>query len=312
MKQTVDFFIVGEPKSGTTALAHFLGQHPAIGISTPKEPHYFASDLHRECDAFHGPKNHHFPIRTRKQYLACFAPVADRPMWAEGSTHYMYSTEAATNIHRHNPDAKIIIMLRNPVDFVHSLHMQYVNNGNEDEPDFARALSLEPARRRGQQFPPGVRCPSHLYYSERVQFAEHLARYLQQYPANQIKVIIMEEFTADNQQTYLETLDFLGLEPPAELPHFAPVHDSKTPRFKALHRTLNRPAMKRAVLRAVGANHYDRVKDAAALLVMKRQSRDALSPELRQQLQAEYEPAVRQLAKLLDRPDLPALWGYDA
>lgn len=311
MKHPVQIFIVGEPKSGTTALAQFLGGHPDIGIATPKEPHFFATDLRHESDVFNGPKNHHFAIRTPEQYEQCFAPVVNKPLWVDGSTHYLWSTEAAANIKQHNPEARIIAMFRNPADFLHSLHMQYINNGSEDEPDFEQALKLETLRKSGRNLPLGVRTPSHLFYSERARYAEQLQRFLHQFPAEQVKVIIMEEFNRDNQGTYLDVLQFLGVTASATPPEFTIVHGSKTPRFKRLHKALNHPALKYSVLRIVGPNRYDAVKDSVARVALKKQARQAMPPRLRAQLMQQFEPEVRKLAAIINRPDLPALWGYD-
>lgn len=312
MSRAVDFFIVGEPKSGTTALAQFLGEHPRVGIATPKEPHFFATDLHAESDVFHGDRNHNFPIRTEAQYRACFTAVADKGVWGEGSTHYLCSFDAAANIAAHNPSAKIIAMFRNPADFLHSLHMQYVNNGSEDVTDFAQALALEDKRKAGRSLPKGVRTPSHIFYSERVRYAEQLQRFLDVFPREQVEIIIMEEFNRDNRSTYLRVLDFLGLEHPTVLPNFGVVHGSKAPRFKRLHRALNHPSVKYGVLRIVGANRYDAIKDKAANIMLKKQARQKLDPELRQRLMMQFEPEVRTLAKLVDRPDLLKLWGYES
>lgn len=305
----IDFFIVGEPKSGTTALAQFLGEHPDVGIANPKEPHYFATDLHQESDAYHGPKNHHFAIRTPEQYAACFAKVQAKKILGEGSTHYLSSHQAATNIYAHNPQAKIIIMLRNPVDFLSSLHMQYVNNGGEDEADFAKALALEPARKSGRNLPQGIRCPSDLYYSQRVDYAAQIARFQAVFPPQQIKFIIMEEFNADNQAVYLDVLTYLELPKPATLPLFTTVHGSKAPRWARVHRVLNHPRLKYLVLKLVGANRYDDVKDRVAGLVLKKQPRISLSPVVRAQLQTQFKPNIKAAAKAIKRPDLLTLWG---
>lgn len=311
MHRTVDFFIVGEPKSGTTALAKFLGQHPDIGISSPKEPHYFAVDLHRESDDYHSGKRRHFEVRTLEEYESCFNSVKEKPVWGEASTHYMCSHEAAEKIRLYNPAAKIIVMLRNPVDFLHSLHMQYVNNGSEDEHDFERALALEQARRAGRNIPGGTRCPSHLHYSERVRYAEHLARFRSQFPSEQIKVIITEEFNADNEGTYLDVLKFLDVGLSAPLPEFTVVHGSKAPRFKLLHKALNHIALKNSVMRLVGPSRYDRVKNRVATVMLKKQTRPDLSRELRTRLMCSFEPEVRKISEVVKRPDLPRIWGYE-
>ncbi len=310
MQHPVDFFIVGEPKSGTTALAYFLAQHRDIGISTPKEPHYFATDLQAESDAFHGGKRRHFEVRTVDQYERCFDTVSSKKLWGEGSTHYMCSRDAARNIHEYNPQAKIIVMLRNPVDFLHSLHMQYVNNATEDEPDFDKALALEPYRKAGHRIPRRARCPSHLYYSERIKYAEHLARFQQYFPASQIRVIITEEFNADNERFYRDILQFLGADATAPLPEFKIVHGSKAPRSRVMHATLNNLALKNAVMRAVGPSRYDTIKNGVARLVLKKQARRPLDAKLRIRLMDMSRPQVDTLAERLGRDDLPTLWQY--
>lgn len=307
----VDFFIVGEAKSGTTALAQFLSEHHDIGMSNPKEPHYFATDSITECDEFHGGKKRHFTVRTAEQYAACFSHCQDAKLWGEGSTHYIYSTEAAKNIHDYNPKAKIIIMLRNPVDFIHSLHMQYVNNATEDEADFAAALAKESVRKQGRDIPARTRCPSYLYYSERVKYTSQIQRYYDQFPRSQILFIINEEFNRDNAGTVRRVLEFLGADPDFQ-PAFTTVHASKTPRFMTLHHVLNSLIFKSAVQRLVGPQHYERVKNTAASVFLKEQPRIPLDQDLRQRLMQDYESEVHKVAACIQRTDLPKLWGYGA
>jgi len=305
----VDVFIVGEPKSGTTALASFLDQHPDIDVSRPKEPHYFATDLIRESDEFHGGSRRHFEVRTPDEYAACFAHSAPSRHKVDASTHYLTSHEAARNIHAYNPDAKIIILLREPVSFVRSLHQQYVNNGTEDEPDFRQALAKEPARKHGAQIPAHTRCPSHLYYSERVKYADHIQRFLDVFPRDQILVLLQEEFMADNEATYRSATEFIGIDS-TFTPVFSHVHGSKAPRNRVVHRLLNNSQLKQSVRSVVGAQRYDKFKHAASSVFLKQQPRTALDPALRQRLKTAYTSEVTNVARLINRPDLPALWHY--
>lgn len=157
----VDFFIVGFMKSGTTALASFLSQHPDICISVPKEPGYFATDFMEESDNFHGKKVY-FKVRTHQQYSDIYKHSEPSQKSGEASTAYIYSKVAAENIKKYNPRAKIIIMIRNPIDFLHALHMQYLNETVEDEKDFVKALQLEDKRKNGENIPSRVRVPSYL------------------------------------------------------------------------------------------------------------------------------------------------------
>src|SRR3954468_1950993 len=110
------FFIVGAPKCGTTSLNDYLRQHPRIFIPERKELHYFGSDL-----TFLKTQR-----PTREEYLAHFAAAQPQQIAGEASVWYLYSQLAAREIHDFCREAKFIIMLRNPVDMMHSLHSQYL------------------------------------------------------------------------------------------------------------------------------------------------------------------------------------------
>ena len=101
MSAPPDFAIVGEPKSGTTALADFLGGHPGICMSVPKETAYFATDLREESDRFHG-RPAYFEFRTEEDYETAFAHC-EGGLRGDGSTAYLHSREAAANLHEANP-----------------------------------------------------------------------------------------------------------------------------------------------------------------------------------------------------------------
>src|SRR5665648_698992 len=116
----VDFFIVGQPKSGTTALAQFLEEHPEITITIPKETGFWARDLMDESEAFHSTKNFQ-TVRSMEEYTNSFKHANKDQLVGDASTTYLYSKTAAKEIKKYNPKAKIIIMLRNPMDMVYSL-----------------------------------------------------------------------------------------------------------------------------------------------------------------------------------------------
>ena len=110
----VDFFIAGAPKCGTSSLAHYLSQHPQVCFSTPKEPGYFA---------FNHPESR--LAETEKEYRKSFTCTKKyKQLKGEGSTIYLYSGEAFKKIMAHNENAKIILLLRNPIDLAYSLFLQ--------------------------------------------------------------------------------------------------------------------------------------------------------------------------------------------
>lgn len=210
MKTSPDFFIAGNSKSGTTALYHYLARHPAICMSNPKEPNFFAEDfLHNEGVGA-------FSKRTVAEYRQCFAHATTEELWGEASACYLYSTEAAAQIHAVNPDAKIIAIFREPVDFLFSYHLQMLQNPvseGETEKDFTAALALEHARKQGRQLPEGCLIPQLLYYSERVHYTEQLLRFRERFGPEQMRVYVYEDFKSDNEGVFRDILSFLDLDP---------------------------------------------------------------------------------------------------
>src|SRR5580692_5743985 len=106
-----NFFIVGAPKCGTTALNHYLSAHPEIFMAK-KEMHHFGADLKFGSQFFR---------RDRDEYLAEFAEGHGRKGVGETSVWYLFSREAAAELKAFNPEARVIIMLREPVEMVQSL-----------------------------------------------------------------------------------------------------------------------------------------------------------------------------------------------
>jgi hypothetical protein len=303
----IDFAIVGQPKSGTTALATFLGQHPQICMSIPKEPHYFATDLIEESDAFYGSRKY-FDSRTEQDYAGFFAHCRPDQLRGEASTQYLLSKKAAANIRAVNPHARIFVMLREPVAFMHSLHQEHLNQTLEDEVDFARALEKEPLRKAGQSLPARVRCPSYLFYRERADYSTQLARYFEAFPREHVLVMTMEEFRSDNERHYRNALDLLGVDS-QYVPEFGLVNVSRAPRSGWLNHALNTPALKHALSRALGPHRYVSMRDRVAGVVLKKQTRPELSPLLERELRDELAPEVDRVSELLGR-DLRPVWGY--
>ena len=153
-----NFFILGAPKCGTTALSAYLREHPRVFVSQPKEPHYFCDDF----DYYYAPGQ-----RSEAHYLGLFADADERHLAVgEASVWYLYSATAARNIIAFAPDARIIVMVRNPVELVPSLHSQLRYMLDEAEPDPAAAWDLLDARARGEGLPDTVRVPEFLQYRD--------------------------------------------------------------------------------------------------------------------------------------------------
>ncbi|GGL28967.1 sulfotransferase [Phycicoccus endophyticus] len=303
----VDFAIVGEPKSGTTALAQFLAEHPGVALSVPKESSYFSTDFRRESDAYHG-RPVYFSYRTSEQFAATYAHAEEGQLLGDASTSYAYSAEAADNLHDHNPDLRVILMVRNPVTMLHALHMQYVNETVEDIEDFAEALAAEEDRKAGRRLPARVRVPSYLFYRERVRFADHIEKFHRVFGPEQVLVLVNEDFRRDNAGGYERVLRFIGADTSVSV-DFAEVHGSKAPRFKRLNAVLNSPRAKKTLYSLLGGRAYTRVRSTVARAVMKEAPREQLDPALRRSLERKLRPEVERLSGLLGR-DMAAVWGF--
>jgi hypothetical protein len=133
-----DFCIVGAPKCGTTALASYLGAHPAIFMSPIKEPNYFCFDAPRRR-----------VVDSLEMYSSLFEPAAHWKICGEASTSYLFSNKTVPAILDSNPAANIIAMVRNPLEMVVSDHAQKVYNLQENEPDFEKAWRLSPETGEG-------------------------------------------------------------------------------------------------------------------------------------------------------------------
>lgn len=294
------FFIVGAPKCGTTALSEYLRGHPRAFVSTPKEPHYFCADL----DYYYRPGE-----RSLEHYLGLFEDASEQHLAVgEASVWYLYSQDAVPAILDRYPDARIIAMVRNPVEMVPSLHSQLLYALDEDVADVEEAWGLQAERAAGRRIPSGCRVPSFLQYGDACRLGEQIERLRSHVPPDQLLVIVMDDMRADPRGTYLRTLAHLGL-PDDGRTEFPRVNANKVHRAGALARLTQRPP--RALVKA--AEGAKRVTGIERLGVLQRvrdrnrsvQERPAPSEEFLQELRDYYREDVGLLGELLGR-DLSA------
>lgn len=293
MTGSPSFFIVGAPKAGTTSLNDYLAQYPDIFIPAAKEMHFFGADLEQ--------KKRKEAALTREAYLTHFSTMTDEVIAGEASVLYLKSETAAEEIRDFCPEARIIVMLRQPAELIYSLHAQLISQGDEDVEDFAAALDLEPDRKAGRRLPKGVKVPDDgLFYREVARLGSQLERYLAVFPSEQVHVIFFEDFSADPQGEVDKVRTFLGL-PPAITPIDTSVRNpASRPRSRLLTRFLYHPpgwaiAMaKRLAPRGALVALRDRMRrfnDVKA-------QRAPMAPALRYVLTCEFEPEIAKLEAL--------------
>jgi len=195
-----NFFIVGAPKAGTSALYRYLDQHSQIYMSTRKEPHYFSIKTVSENDS-------RKPIRSKKKYLSLFNNVKKEKIVCEASTSYLSDPEAPKLIREIIPQAKILISIRDPIERAFSAYLMIRNSGLV-EPTFHKQLQLELNQKMDLDKP---NC--HLYAGL---YSENILRYLNIFGSNQIKTIIFEEWITNPQKTIEEIIEFLEIDVPSD------------------------------------------------------------------------------------------------
>lgn len=290
-----NFFIVGAPKCGTTALYEYLRPHPNIFMPEVKEPHFFAKDLGT------------YPrIKTLQEYTEIFAGSSDAHLRiGEASVYYLRSSVAIANIREFNPEAKIIAMFRNPVEMVYSLHSQLLYVAEEREHDFETAWRLQERRSRGLDLPPGSRGAFLLQYAQVGQFGTQAQRLLSIFPPAQVKLILFDDFAASPQAVYDDLIGFLGV-PHDNRTDFPRINDNKRARLSWLGGFARKPprVLRTAVQRlkqAVGAEGINAVKTRIVGLNTVKERREPLSPEFRGELVETFREEVALLSRLLNR-----------
>ncbi|MCG8588836.1 MAG: sulfotransferase domain-containing protein [Proteobacteria bacterium] len=296
-----NFFLVGAPKCGTTALAAYLRSHPEIFVSEPKEPNYFARHLTLAPELL-DPDS---PQLRLESYLDLFRGAEPRHRAiGEASTRYLRSRQALEELRAFAPDARIIVQVRNPVDLAYSWHSQKCYENQEDVADFESAWRLSELRAQGEKLPHGLRVRDALDYRHVAQLGTQLETVLRLFPREHVLVLVHDDLVRDPLAVYERTCAFLGV-PLDGRREFPVVNGAKQHRLPALRRWLQvRPdwievtllrLRKRLGVETLGVGRFvDHVTTVS-------QRRAELPPALRAEMLAHFAPEIDALERLLER-----------
>lgn len=291
------FFMVGAARAGTTSMYDYLRSHPQIYMPPSvagKEPSFFCDLVppwaagYRDLDA----------------YLSLFAKGRGFSAVGDGSTNYLVAPESARRIGERYPNAKILIILRDPVGRAYSLYRYICAWGFEDAPTFEKALAREADRFGNARFIEEWQLLYHafLYYHSGL-YSEQVARYLQVFPREQVHIILFDDMRKNLLATVQGVYRFLGVDAGFE-PDLDSRNASSFPLSVKLQAFISRrwndnPLRRRGQVRRRDQTHYPTALAINQLLGIYRNER--LRPETARALRQRFAPDIVKTAALIGR-----------
>ncbi|MGI9509296.1 MAG: sulfotransferase family protein [Geminicoccaceae bacterium] len=245
------FFIIGAPRCGTTSLSRYLRKHRQISFSKPKETHFFLNSHQIASDQ-----------QMRNTYLSHFHPKLAEHHLAigDGSVSHLYSDDAIKEILRFDPEARFIVLTRNPIDLVQSYHRRLLYTLDEDVRDFPTAWQLQPERAAGKSLPKKCRDPRLLRYEDIGKIGSRIENLLRHVPREQCLIILFDEFISSPLAVYRKALAFIGLDYDGrtEFPVYAAQSEFRSKAVQAL--VMNPPSWVLKLLTLQKGNLRQRLK----------------------------------------------------
>ena len=297
MQRKVDFFVIGVARGGTTSLYNYLQQHPMIFLPKVKECNYFSNVESMDKEAYTHPepdREYHMKIiRDEKVYKSLFKPADTGQLMGEVSPSYMWDRDTARRIYDYNPNAKILVSLRNPANRAHSHYLMHYQTSHDKSTTFEEALDAPEKKIWG----------GGNMYEEMGLYYEQLKPYYDLFGMENIKVLISEDWTLRNGDALMEVFDFLGLEEVAfddDTSHNA----SKKIKNKGLLDLLRSEKIKRPIKWLLPESTKDRLKDR---LFYKEGEKEDIAPETYNRLMDYYREDIDKTAQLIG-VDLNEYW----
>jgi hypothetical protein len=289
-----NFFIAGAARSGTTALWHYLRQHPDVFMAPAKEPSFFCSTA---------PPS--WAVRDFDTYLSLFAGANGHLAIGEASTAYFGSEESPGLIRSRYPHARIILMLRNPVDRAYSLYRLNCSLGVERFGSFERALAVEDERLASDGFKRNnpYFWAAYLYFRSGLT-ASKLALFQRTFPPEQLHIILFDDFEKHRLEATRDVFRFIGVDP-SFTPDVPVVHQSGFPLWPLSHYVVCRAAERLAPRKPdqppTRLGHCFRAAYRLNLRAGAKLRGKAVKPSTRRELLQRYRDDIEQTGALLGR-----------
>lgn len=295
-----NFLIIGAAKSGTSSLHFYMAQHPEIYMTPEKQTYFFAyEDSQPE---FYGPGDQeemsgHLVTRL-EDYQAQFAGVTTEKAIGEACSVYLYDSKSPSAIKRHIPEAKLIIILRDPAERAYSSFMQHIREGYEPVTDFEEALKLENERIQKQW--------RHLWhYRTRGFYYKQIQTYLELFDQSQIRIYLFEDLKHNSQNLLKDIFQFLGVNDSFVPDTSKKFNASGIPRSRTALRLIMRPNILKSVAKPLLPKRIRETVKSFVTTSPLSLRRPPMTTKVRRDLVEGYRHDIEQLQDLLDR-DLSA------
>lgn len=279
----VDFFIVGAPKAGTTSLYHYLNEHSEIEMSSQKEPDFF-SDQSLQKQKLYYDKNR---IDTLEKYNSLFEKE-DVILRGDSSVSYLFYEDVPHKIITYNPDAKIIIMLRNPIDRAFSHYLMDYSLGLISE-SFETIIQKQSKHKN-----------ANLFYQQYIQVSEYskqIKRYLEVFSKDNIHFIDYEDFKNDTSDVVNSVFLFLGVNDDFQ-PYLKKKYNTYTaPKNSLIRYVYSFVAFRKMVANILSKNLTKTIRN----LLFRSDKKPQLTELTRNFLKKHFESDVRELSELLNK-----------
>ena len=260
-------------------------------MSNPKEPHFFGTDL-RGYRANESELEYHNICRKDQGSIM-----------GEASVFYLMSADAFEQIHAYNSDSKFVIMLRDPIEMIPSLHSQLVYTQDENIEDFSVAWNISRKRQNGYYVPKRARSHLPLQYRECAKYAKQLGKLKKYFNNDNLHIILFDEFKRDPRRCVSQVLNFLEIQDFSDKIQYKLCNPNTMNRSRLIARFLRHPPsivvrLKRSLLGRGRSSFRDKLIDINTLQAF----REPLDPDIKREIITEYREDVSDLSKLIGRP----------
>jgi hypothetical protein len=288
------FLILGAMKSGTTALYTLLDAHPEVYMSPVKEPNFFAfagQELDFQAPIDRRPDGiNNASITDQSEYEALFDDADPEQARGEASHTSLYWPDAAANVKRLVPEARLVAILRNPVERAYSEYMHFRRDEEEPIEHFAEALAAEEERIQ-KHWALGR-------YVDRGRYDEQLERYVDRFDREQLRIFLHDDLVERPDNLVRSLFDHVGVDPSVEVQQNRRVNKSGVPDNPWVHRALTGL---QPVKDALAPVIPDIIVDWANMLKNRNLEKPEMDPAVRRQLISTFRPHVRRLESMIDR-----------